>query len=141
MFDIGFFELVLVGVVALVVLGPDKLPHAVRMTGAFVGKMRRMVSNVRDEFEREVNLHEMEQRIREQLEKAGLEDARKALEDTRQTVEEARSALTTEPRIAPPRPVASDAPATPVEDNPDTRHNPPQPENEFPEPPPPTDKR
>lgn len=141
MFDIGFFELVLVGIVALVVLGPDKLPHAVRMTGAFVGKMRRMVATVRDEFEREVNLQEMEQRIREQLEKAGIEDARKALEDTRQTVEEARSALTTEPRIAPPRPAATETPATSVEVDPDTRHNPPQPENEFPEPPPPTDKR
>ena len=37
MFDIGFFELVMVAVVALLVLGPERLPHAVRMTGAFVG--------------------------------------------------------------------------------------------------------
>ncbi|HVL01262.1 MAG TPA: Sec-independent protein translocase protein TatB [Dongiaceae bacterium] len=141
MFDIGFFELVLVGIVALVVLGPDKLPHAVRMTGAWMGRMRRLVANVRDEFEREVNLHEMEQRIREQLEKAGIEDARKALEDTRRTLEDTRDSLTQQHSIAPPAQPAPAQAAVHADDDPDTRHNPPLPENELPEPPPPTDKR
>ena len=126
MFDIGFAELLVIAVVALLVLGPERLPHAVRMTGAFMGKARRMMSNVRDEFEREVQLAEMQQRIKEQLEKAGLEDARKALEQTKQSVEEAHNILARDVTASP-------APASaPVQDDPDTRHSAPSPENAAP---------
>lgn len=129
MFDIGFFELVMVAVVALLVLGPERLPHAVRMTGAFVGKIRRTVATVRDEFEREVQMSEMQQRIKEQLEKAGLDDARKALEDTKKSMEDTRHALQ-QNVIAPP------ATAVAVHDDADTRHSEPSPENAAPAPPP-----
>lgn len=122
MFDIGFFELVVVAVVALLVLGPERLPHAVRMAGAFVGKARRMMMNVRDEFEREVQLSEMQQRIKEQLEKAGLEDARKALEDAKKSIEDTHSILSREVAAMP----------TPTHDDPDTRHSEPSPENATP---------
>ena len=130
MFDIGFFELVLVAIVALLVLGPERLPHAVRMAGAFVGKVRRMMINVREEFEREVNMAEMQQRIKEQLEKAGLDDARKAVEDARQRVAETHQAV--ENSIAPPPAKAAAEP----DDDPNTRHNEPSPENAAPAPPP-----
>lgn len=96
MFDIGFLEVLLIAVVALLVLGPERLPHAIRMTSAFMGKARRMMANVREEFEREVQLAEMQERIKEQLEKAGIEDARKALEDTRQNLEEAHTLLSSD---------------------------------------------
>jgi len=125
MFDIGFFELVVVAVVALLVLGPERLPHAVRMAGAFMGKARRMMNSVRDEFEREVQLSEMQQRIKEQLEKSGLEDARKALEDTRKSIEDTHNILS--------RDVA--AKASIDHDDPDTRHSAPSPENAEPAPP------
>jgi len=46
MFDVGFSELLLLAVIALVVLGPEKLPHAARMTGAWVGRIRRMIVSV-----------------------------------------------------------------------------------------------
>ena len=130
MFDIGFFELVLVAIVALLVLGPERLPHAVRMAGAFVGKIRRMMINVREEFEREVNMAEMQQRIKEQLEKAGLDDARKAVEDARQRVAETHQAV--ENSIAPPPPRAT----ADTNDDANTRHNEPSPENAAPAPPP-----
>ena len=100
MFDIGFFELVLVAIVALLVLGPERLPHAVRMTGAFVGKLRRMMINVREEFEREVNMAEMQQRLKEQMEQSGLDEARKSVEEMRQQVNEARQDV--QNVIAPP---------------------------------------
>ena len=125
MFDIGFFELVVVAVVALLVLGPERLPHAVRMAGAFMGKARRMMANVRDEFEREVQLSEMQQRIKEQLEKSGLEDARKALEDTKRSIEDTHSILSQD---------VAGKPAAPEVD-PDTRHSEPSPENAAPAPP------
>lgn len=107
MFDIGFSEVILIAIVALLVLGPERLPHAVRMAGAFMGKARRMMSNVREELEREVQLAEMQQRIKEQLEKAGLEDARKALEQTRQNIEETHTILSSDVMAKPAEPATS----------------------------------
>ncbi len=66
MFDVGFFELLLIAIIALVILGPDRLPHAARMTGAWVAKIRRTVTDVKVELTREIELQEMQQRI-EQL--------------------------------------------------------------------------
>lgn len=80
MFDIGFFELMLIGIIGLVVLGPERLPHAIRMTSAWIGKIRRASIAVKDELEREVNAHEMKKRIQEQMEEAGLNDIKKTLE-------------------------------------------------------------
>ncbi|MCG8313381.1 MAG: Sec-independent protein translocase protein TatB [Pseudomonadales bacterium] len=84
MFDIGFFELVVISVIALLVLGPERLPHAVRMTGAWIGKFRRAAMSVREEIEREVNAHEVQQRLKQQLENSGMQEAKDALEETKQ---------------------------------------------------------
>lgn len=50
MFNVGGMEILLIGVVALVVLGPDKLPGAIRQVGAFVGQMRSLSQNLSDEL-------------------------------------------------------------------------------------------
>ncbi len=63
MFDIGFSELVVVFIVALVVLGPERLPKAARLMGALIGKIRRTTSDLKYEFNREIELQEMKQRI------------------------------------------------------------------------------
>ena len=86
MFDIGFFELLMIAVIALLVLGPERLPHAVRMTGAWIGKFRRAATSVREEIEREVNAYEMQQRIKEQLEQSGVSETKDMLEKTKQTL-------------------------------------------------------
>ena len=54
MFDIGFTELLLVGIVALVVLGPDRLPGAVRTAGLWIGRIKRSFSAIKAEVEREI---------------------------------------------------------------------------------------
>ncbi|GGO77179.1 hypothetical protein GCM10011348_06100 [Marinobacterium nitratireducens] len=59
MFDIGFAELLIIGVVALLVLGPDKLPTAIRTLGLWVGKFRRTVSGIQAEISEELRLDEM----------------------------------------------------------------------------------
>lgn len=72
MFDIGFSELLLVAVVALVVLGPEKLPTAVRTLGLWVGRFRRTVSSIQAEITEELRLDEMRRTAaieKEQLEK------------------------------------------------------------------------
>ncbi|MFW1678657.1 Sec-independent protein translocase protein TatB [Pontibacter sp. JAM-7] len=59
MFDIGFTELLIVAVVALIVLGPEKLPMAVRTLGLWVGRIRRSVANIQSEISEELRLDEL----------------------------------------------------------------------------------
>ena len=54
MFDIGFTELVLISVIALIVVGPERLPGAARTAGAWLGKMKRMLNGVKQDVEREL---------------------------------------------------------------------------------------
>ncbi|MGH8488435.1 MAG: Sec-independent protein translocase protein TatB [Gammaproteobacteria bacterium] len=59
MFDIGFWELCLVGVVALIVLGPEKLPRAARTAGLWLAKARRTLATVQEEVQRELELEDL----------------------------------------------------------------------------------
>ena len=59
MFDIGFAEILIVAVVALVVLGPDKLPTAVRTVGLWVGRIRRTVGSIQSEISEELRIDEL----------------------------------------------------------------------------------
>lgn len=67
MFDVGFSELVLLAIVALVVLGPEKLPHAARVAGAWVARIRRSISTVQAEIEREVSAQELKSRMEKEF--------------------------------------------------------------------------
>ncbi len=69
MFDIGMGELGLIGVVALLVLGPERLPGAARTAGALLRKARQSWQNVRTEVERELAAEELRNTI-----KRGVED-------------------------------------------------------------------
>lgn len=59
MFDVGFSEIVLIAVVALVVVGPERLPKLARTLGALVGRMRGYVATVKGEVEREMQLEDL----------------------------------------------------------------------------------
>ena len=59
MFDIGFTELVVIGVVALVVLGPERLPRVARTAGHLFGRFQRYVSNVKADIQREMDAAEL----------------------------------------------------------------------------------
>jgi sec-independent protein translocase protein TatB len=61
MFDIGFWELCLIAVIALLVFGPEKLPGAARSAGLWIGKARRVVSSVKQEIDRELQLQELQE--------------------------------------------------------------------------------
>lgn len=69
MFDIGFSELLLFGVIALIVLGPEKLPQAARTAGQWYAKIRRTVSTLQSEIEAELDLAETRQQMKEELAK------------------------------------------------------------------------
>ncbi|MEE9551797.1 MAG: Sec-independent protein translocase protein TatB [Gammaproteobacteria bacterium] len=66
MFDIGFWEIVLISIIALLAVGPDRLPGFARDTGKYVGKIRRFISNTRREIEQELHLDE-QKKLSQQL--------------------------------------------------------------------------
>lgn len=74
MFDIGFWELTLIGVVAMIVVGPERLPGLARTAGLWLGKARRMLSEVKAEVDRELHLEEIKQSLREQAKLDGVHD-------------------------------------------------------------------
>ena len=59
MFDIGFSELMVIGIVALLVLGPERLPKVARTTGHLLGRLQRYVSDVKSDINREMQLDEL----------------------------------------------------------------------------------
>lgn len=67
MFEIGFSELVLVAIVALLVVGPERLPELVRTVGHWVGRFRRMADEVNAEVQRELHNAEVLRRETEKL--------------------------------------------------------------------------
>ncbi len=60
MFDISFSELLIIGIVALLVIGPEKLPKVARTVGAFTGRMQRYVGQVKEEVNREMRFEELQ---------------------------------------------------------------------------------
>jgi sec-independent protein translocase protein TatB len=63
MFDIGFWEIMLIAVVALIVVGPERLPRVIRVAGLWVGKANASIQSVRREISRELHAEELRQAI------------------------------------------------------------------------------
>lgn len=66
MFDIGFWELVLVGLIALLVFGPERLPRVAREAALWVRKARTVVSSVKEEINHELELQDLKQTMTQQ---------------------------------------------------------------------------
>ncbi|CAK0763903.1 Sec-independent protein translocase protein TatB [Gammaproteobacteria bacterium] len=66
MFEVGFWELVMVGVVALLVVGPERLPGLARSAGLWMGKARYFISSVKAEINREIKAEELRRIVEEQ---------------------------------------------------------------------------
>jgi sec-independent protein translocase protein TatB len=67
MFDIGFSEILLIAVMGLMVLGPERLPGAVRNTSLWVGRLRRSFNTLRTEIEREVGIDDIQHQLRNEV--------------------------------------------------------------------------
>lgn len=66
MFDVGFSELIMVGLIALLVIGPERLPKAARIAGYWLGKTRSTIANVKAEIKQELHAEEMRQLLQQQ---------------------------------------------------------------------------
>ncbi|MFD2192147.1 Sec-independent protein translocase protein TatB [Pistricoccus aurantiacus] len=69
MFDIGFLELLIIGVVGLLVLGPERLPKAARTAGMWIGKIKRTVANMQREISSQLEAEELRQKLDAQQKK------------------------------------------------------------------------
>jgi sec-independent protein translocase protein TatB len=88
MFDIGFSELLVIAVVALIVIGPERLPKVARTVGHLIGRMQRYVNDVKADISREMELDEL-RKLRSSME----ETARSFEESVQKEVRETESAL------------------------------------------------
>lgn len=120
MFDIGFWELVVIGVVALVVLGPERLPVAIRTASHWIKLIRSTANSVKTELEQELKLQELHNDLKkaEQLQMNNLSP------ELQESIEQLKAAAQSVNRPYQPQheaqneirpPVAQAEPATPVE--------------------------
>jgi sec-independent protein translocase protein TatB len=95
MFDIGFWELAFIGVIALLVFGPERLPEVARTAGVWVSRIRRLIATVKRDVEQELRAEELKRILKEPN---PLNEVHEILEETRQSLEQ---------------PVATDSPDSP----------------------------
>lgn len=88
MFDVGFWELILIGVIALLVVGPERLPAMARNVGLWVGRIRRYVSHVKEDIEREIRAEELREMMQESTQLESLDEELKETRDTLKAVEQ-----------------------------------------------------
>ena len=74
MFDIGFSEIVLIMVIALIVVGPERLPRLARSTGLWIGKIRGFVASVKAEIDHELAAEELKKTLARQAKIPELEE-------------------------------------------------------------------
>jgi sec-independent protein translocase protein TatB len=116
MFDIGFTEIVVIAVVALVVIGPERLPKAARTMGHLFGRLQRYVNDVKSDINREMELDEL-RKLQKQVQtaasdlKSSVESAGRDIETDVRDVERGFNAPVDTPEAARP----SDATSLPNE--------------------------
>lgn len=114
MFDIGFSELVVIGLVALIVIGPERLPRVARTIGHLAGRLQRYVADVKADINREMEveelrkMHESVQQTATNIETSVQSELSKTESELNQAAESAASARET------PAPDVSPAPAEPA---------------------------
>lgn len=95
MFDIGFLELVVIGIIGLLVLGPERLPVAARTLGKWVGRARRLVAQFTQEIDKEIEIEALKAKLREQGESLNInEDVRKIQETVSKALSEVEDEYT-----------------------------------------------
>jgi len=80
MFDVGFSELLLTALVALVVFGPERLPQAARTAGLWIGRFKRVLSDTRREVERELGADDIRRQLHNEAIMKSLHEPQQAIE-------------------------------------------------------------
>ena len=107
MFDIGFSEILVIGVVALIVIGPERLPKVARTLGHMFGRLQRYVNEVKADISREMELDEL-RKLQAQVQSAASDIEQSVTQATREVEAGVRSVETQLNEAASDSPSASD---------------------------------
>lgn len=134
MFDVSFSELLLIGVIALIVIGPERLPKVARTVGHLLGRAQRYVSDVKTDIQREIEIDSLTD-LKGQMEdaaksvKSSMEDAsaslRKPLDDAQEALKDASASVDTLVKEAKAETSLNTKTAAPVEFTPEPLAEPP----------------
>ena len=86
MFDIGFPELVLVSIIALLVIGPERLPETIRAVSLWIGRFRRTFTELKQEIENEIGADEIRAQLHNESIMQEVEKARESLDEVKDSV-------------------------------------------------------
>ena len=89
MFDVGFWEILLIGVIALIIIGPKKLPTVARQAGRMAGKVQYFVNKFKDDINKEFKAEELKKTLAQQAESLGVNEL---IEDFKSETEEIKTA-------------------------------------------------
>lgn len=103
MFDIGFAELIIISVVGLLVIGPERLPGAIRTASVWLGRLRRGFNDIKREVQQELHNDEV------------MQELRRTGEQVKQQTEDLRKGLSGEADEKPPTDDTAAPPATPTD--------------------------
>lgn len=110
MFDIGFSELMVIAVVALIVIGPERLPKVARTLGHLFGRMQRYVNDVKSDITREMQLEEL-RKLQSEMEQAARSIEASVTQEVRSTEDELNRIAREASHDAAPGPATPEAPA------------------------------
>lgn len=103
MFDIGFSEIVVCAIVALIVIGPERMPETVRTIGLWIGRLKRSLRETREEVERQMGVDDIRRQLHNEQIMRSLEDARheinSVIEQGQNTINPDAPAYTSEPDL------------------------------------------
>jgi len=80
MFDIGFVEILLVAAIGLIVIGPEKLPHTIRMIRAWVTRFKSTISDLQVELEKELDAEDLKKRLDQATKESGFSEIKQEIE-------------------------------------------------------------
>ena len=108
MFDIGFSEMIVIAIVALVVIGPERLPRVARTAGLLLGRLQRYVSDVKSDINREIQLDELKKLQSEIRDSARSveQGLTSGVQEVRQTAQSVSESLTPTPAAVPAQPAS-----------------------------------
>ncbi len=90
MFDIGFTEMMIIAVAALIVIGPEKLPQVARTLGHLIGRLQRYVNDVKADINREMEVEEL-RKLKDEFKRSALDIEHSIHSDVQQTSAELRA--------------------------------------------------
>jgi len=116
MFDIGFSEIVVIAVVALIVIGPERLPKAARTLGHLFGRLQRYVNDVKADINREMELDEL-RKLQQQVQSAA-RDIESSVSSAARDIEQSAQSVGDELNRAAEEPPASASLLPPLQEPP-----------------------